>query len=142
MKVLQFPLARITIAFIAGILLAYFLKPIPPIVFVFLAVTAIIFIKTYYSSKTNTKSQLRFGIATYLLAFSIGITTQTVHTDSNQQNNYTHHKNIFEKNHTFTLTLREKLKTTAFNERYIALINSIDKKNHLAEFCSTSTKTA
>jgi competence protein ComEC len=128
MKVLQFPLARITIAFIAGILLAYFLKPIPPIVFVFLAVAAIIFIKKYYSSKTNTKSQLRFGIATYILAFSIGSTTQTVHTDSNQRNNYTHYKNIFEKNHSFTLTLREKLKSTAFNERYIALLNSIDNK--------------
>jgi competence protein ComEC len=128
MKVLQFPLARITIAFIAGILLAYFLKPIPPIAFVFLAVTSIIFIETYYSRKTNTKSQLRFGIATYLLAFFIGITTQTVHTDSNQKSNYTHHKNIFEENHTFTLTLREKLKSTAFNERYIALINSIDQE--------------
>lgn len=128
MKVFQFPLARITIAFIAGILLAYFLKPIPPIVFVFLAATAIIFIKKYYSSKTNTKSQLRFGIATYLLAFSIGITTQTVHTDSNQQSNYTHYKNIFQKNHTFTLTLREKLKSSAFNERYIALLNSIDNE--------------
>jgi competence protein ComEC len=128
MKVLQFPLVRITIAFVTGILSAYFLKEIPVISFAFLTVTVIIFILTFYSSKTNKKLQLYFGIATYLLAFSIGATTQTVHTDSNQQNNYTHYKNIFDKSHTFTLTLREKLKNTTYNERYIALINSIDNE--------------
>jgi competence protein ComEC len=128
MKVLQFPLARITIAFVAGILLAYFLKPIPLTVFVFLAVIAIAFIEAYYADKRNAESQLRFGIATYLLAFSIGVTTQTVHTESNQKNNYTHCKKVFDKNHSFTFTLREKLKSTAFDERYIALLNSIDQQ--------------
>jgi competence protein ComEC len=128
MKVLQFPLARITIAFISGILAVYFLKPIPPAIFAFLTITVIVFISAYYSSKKNTKIQLFFGIAVYFLAFSIGATTQTVHTDYNRQDNYTHHKNIFDKNHTFTLTLREKLKSTAFNDRYIALLNSVDQE--------------
>jgi competence protein ComEC len=129
MKVLQFPLARITFAFVAGIIFAYFLKPIPSIVFVFLSITVLTFIGTYFSNKRKTKFQFHFGIATYLLAFSIGNLTQTVHTDSNQQNNYTHYKNIFDKKQTFNLTLREKLKNTAFNERYIAIINSIDQEN-------------
>jgi competence protein ComEC len=129
MKVLQFPLARITIAFIAGIVFAYFLKPIPPIVFAFLTITIIIIFRSYYSSKKKTKIQLHFGIATYLLAFSIGATTQTVHTDFYKQNNYTHYKDIFEKSHTFTVTLREKLKGSNFNERYIALLHTIDLQN-------------
>lgn len=128
MKVLQFPLARITIAFVVGILITYFLKPIPMIVFIVLAVSIIIFLATYFLSKTNKKFQLFFGIATYLLALAIGVTTQTVHTDSNQSDNYTHCKNIFDKKHTFTLTLREKLKSNAFNDRYIALLNSVDNK--------------
>ncbi|PJJ10570.1 competence protein ComEC [Flavobacterium sp. 1] len=128
MKVLQFPLARITTAFISGIFTVYFLRPIPPAIFAFLVITVIIFISTYYSSKKNTKFQLFFGIAVYLLAFSIGATTQTVHTDSNQKNNYTHYKNIFDTKHTFTLTLREKLKSNAFNERYIALLNSVNQE--------------
>jgi competence protein ComEC len=128
MKVLQFPLARITVSFVSGILFAYFLKPIPLIVFVFLSITAFVFIGIYYLSKINTKSSFLFGIATYFLAFSIGVTTQTVHIESFQKNNYTHYKNIFDKNHNFTLTLREKLKNTAFNERYIALVNSIDQE--------------
>lgn len=128
MKIMQFPLARITIAFIAGILLAYFVKPNPPVVFTFLAISTIIFIGTYYSSMTNVRSKALFGMATSLLAFTIGFTTQTVHTDSIRQNNYTHYKNIFDKNHTFKLTLREKLKSTTFNERYIAILNSIDQE--------------
>lgn len=125
MKVLQFPLARITIAFVAGILLAYSLKPNLSNVFFFLAVAVIIFIGTFYTSR---RFQLLFGISTFLLAFTIGVTTQSVHTDSNQQSNYTHCKNIFEKNHTFMLTLREKLKTTTFNERYVALLTSVDQQ--------------
>lgn len=128
MKVLQFPLARIAIAFIAGILITYLLKPIPTAIFAFQAITVIVFISAYYSNQKNIKIQLRFGIAVYLLAFSIGATTQTIHTDSNRPDNYTHYKNIFDKNHTFTLTLREKLKSTAFNERYIAILNSVDKE--------------
>src|SRR6478609_1982065 len=128
MKTLQFPLARITIIVIAGILLAYSLKPNLSFAFVFLIITSMIFTVTYYFAKTKTNSQLLFGIVTYLLAFSIGIATQTFHTDSNQKSNYTHYKNIFEKNHTFTLVLREKLKSTASNERYIALLNSIDQQ--------------
>ncbi|MBW4359285.1 ComEC/Rec2 family competence protein [Flavobacterium taihuense] len=128
MKVLQFPLTRITIVFITGILFSYFLKLTPFILFVFLAIPVTIFIAAYFSNKRNTKFQFHFGIATYLLAFSIGNITQTVHTDSYQQNNYTHCRNIFDQNYTFTLTLREKLKNSAFNERYIAIINSIDQE--------------
>ncbi|REG96229.1 ComEC/Rec2 family competence protein [Flavobacterium aquicola] len=128
MKVLQFPLARITIAFITGILSAYSLKPSLSIVFIFICITILIFTGTYYSSRRDKKFQLYFGLAVYLLAFSIGATTQSVHTNSNQQSNYIHYKNIFDKNHTFTLTLREKLKNTAFNERYTAQLNSIDNE--------------
>jgi competence protein ComEC len=85
-----------------------------------------LFVGTFYYFKTNTKPNFLFATAAYLLAFSIGSTTQTVHTDYYQHNNYTNYQNIFNKNHTFTLTLREKLKNTSFNERYIAQLNSID----------------
>ncbi|MGQ7945547.1 ComEC/Rec2 family competence protein [Flavobacterium sp. WC2509] len=128
MKVLQFPLTRITLAFIAGIILAYYIKPIPSIVYIFLTISTLFFIGIYYSFIGNTKPHFLFGITTYLLAFSIGTTTQTVHTDSLQQNNYTQRKNIFDKKHTFTVTLREKLKTNAFSERYIAQLNFVDEK--------------
>jgi competence protein ComEC len=128
MKVLQFPLARITIAFILGILLIYFLNPIHSIVFTFLFVAILISIGAYFLSKINNRYSFHFGIATYLIAFAIGASTQIIHTDLYQQNNYTHYKDIFDQNHTFTVTLREKLKSTNFNERYIVLVNTIDRE--------------
>ncbi|WP_281322819.1 ComEC/Rec2 family competence protein [Flavobacterium aestivum] len=128
MKVLQFPLTRITIAFILGILLIYFLNPIPSIVFTFLFVAILIAIGAYFWTKTNNKHSFFFGITVNLLAFTIGATTQIIHTDLYQQSNYTNYKNIFDKNHNFTVTLREKLKSSNFNERYIALVNTIDQK--------------
>lgn len=129
MKVLQFPLARIAIAFISGILLAYYTKPFLLIVYILFAISILFFLSTYFSFHTNTKPNFLFGVSVYLLAFSIGFTTQVFHTDSFQQNNYTHYKKIFDKNHTFTLTLKEKLKNTAYNERYIAQLNSINAQN-------------
>jgi competence protein ComEC len=128
MKVLQFPIARITLAFVTGILLTYFTKPIASTVFIFLSTATIIFLCIYYLSTKNTKSLFYFGIATYLLAFSIGAATQSIHTDSNKQNNYTNYKNTFDINHTFTVTLREKLKSSNSNERFVALLNTIDQK--------------
>jgi len=128
MKVFQFPLVRITIFFIFGILFSYSIKPIPSVAFILLAISSLVFITAYYSLKIKSKIFSLFGIATYLLAFFIGATTQTVHTESLQKNNYTHNRNIFDRNHTFTLTLREKLKTNSFNERYIAQLTSIDQE--------------
>lgn len=127
MKVLQFPLARITIVFVLGILLAFYLKPNPEFAFVFLGITICTFCTAYFLLRKKFSKNIYFGITTYLLSFAIGVSTQIVHTDFYQKNNYVHHQTIFEKNHLITITLREKLKTTSFNDRYIALVNRIDK---------------
>lgn len=127
MKVLQFPLARITIVFVLGILLAFYLKPNPEFAFAFLGITICTFCTAYFLLRKKFSRTIYFGITTYLLSFAIGVSTQIVHTDFYQKSNYVHHQTIFEKNHLITITLREKLKTTPFNERYIALVNRIDK---------------
>ena len=128
MKVLQFPLVRITLFFILGILFVYFLKLSPAVIFIFFTITTIVFCATYFITKKKTNFPFLFGIATYLFAFSIGATTQLVHSDLYQPNNYIHSKEVFTKNHVFTVTLREKLKSSYSNERYIALLNSIDQE--------------
>ena len=127
MKVLQFPLARITIVFVLGILLAFYLKPNPEFAFVFLGITICTFCTAYFLLRKKFSKNIYFGITTYLLSFAIGVSTQIFHTDFYQKNNYVHHQTIFEKNHLITITLREKLKTTSFNDRYIALVNRIHK---------------
>ncbi|TRX21063.1 ComEC family competence protein [Flavobacterium franklandianum] len=126
MKVLQFPLARITIGFLAGILVGYYFKPDVAFAFSTLFIATCVFVFTYFWSKRNAILTLYYGLATYFLAFSIGTSTQIIHTDSYQESNYIHQKTIFEKPHLVSVTIREKLRSSAYNDRYIVLVKKID----------------
>lgn len=126
MKVLQFPLAKITIGFITGILVAYYFKPTFPLVFSLLFVTTCAFIVAFFVSKKKEINPIIFGLTTYFLAFGIGASTQIVHTDSFQSSNYTRSNAVFEKPHLVSFTIREKLRSSSFNDRYIVLVNQID----------------
>ncbi len=129
MKVMQFPLARITIGFVIGILLAYYSQPYPEIVFILLSIAILGFVVAYLFSIRNSVNTIYFGITTYILALGIGATTQIIHTNLYQKTNYIHTKNIFEKPHLVSVIIREKLKSSSFNDRYIALINQVDQTN-------------
>ena len=126
MKVLQFPLARITITFVLGLLFAYYTHPSFQIVFFLLILSITVFCLLYYFNKS--KSSVYFGLATYMLTFIIGITNQIAHTDYFQKNNYIHNTTAFEQPHSINITIREKLKNSKFSDRYIAIINRIDTK--------------
>ena len=126
MKVLQFPLARITIGFLAGILVAYYFQPNPQLVFTILFIAICVFVVAYFWSKRIAVNTIYFGLATYFLAFNIGTSTQIIHTDSFQKSNYIHAKSIFDTPHLVSVTVREKLRSSAYNDRYIVLVNQID----------------
>ncbi|MNX30022.1 ComEC family competence protein [compost metagenome] len=126
MKVLQFPLARITVCFILGILFSYYILLKPEITFVLLSISISIFCIAYLLLRKKFNKTIHFGLTVYFLSFTIGVSTLVFHTASYQKNNYLHHDGIFDKSHLFTITIREKLKSTNFNDRYIALINQID----------------
>lgn len=128
MKVLEFPLARITIGFMVGILSAYYFKPAIIFVFLLFLIAISLFTIVYFISKRNSVNKIYFGVFTYLLAFSIGISTQIIHTDSFQQSNYIHSPFIFEKPHVVSVTIREKLRSSDNNYRYIALVNRVDNR--------------
>jgi competence protein ComEC len=128
MKVLQFPIARITIGFILGILVAFYLKPELTIVFIFLLISLLLLTISYVVQKYTIGNTVYFGLITYIVSLFVGTTTQIVHTDYYRKSNYTHENNFFEKPHILSLVIREKLKSTNFNDRYIALINHIDSK--------------
>ena len=126
MKVLQFPLARITFGFVLGIIAAFYLKPDPQTVFSLLVISFLALAITYFLSRKNLIRPFYFGFATGLLSFFIGITTQITHNDYFQKSNYIHYNSIFEKPHLLSITLREKLKSSNFNDRYITIVNSVD----------------
>jgi competence protein ComEC len=128
MKVLQFPLARITIGFLIGILVAYYFRPYPQLVFALLFIAFCVFVMAFFVSKKDFVNPIYFGLTTYFLAFGIGLTTQIIHTSSYQKSNYIHNKTIFEKPHLVEVTVREKLRSSGYNDRYIVMVNQIDNQ--------------
>ena len=126
MKVLQFPLARVTLVFSIGIVIAYLVQPSPILVFSSLFIAALFSGAAYFWSRQKPLHNRYFGLTIFGLAFAVGMSTQTIHTDSYQKNHFTQLPNIFEQPHTFTIVLKEKLKSTANNQRYVALVNQID----------------
>lgn len=75
MKVLQFPLARITFGFVLGIIAAFYLNPTASIAFILLLISFIAFGITYFLSRKNAIPPLFFGLVTCFLSFFIGTTT-------------------------------------------------------------------
>lgn len=126
MKIIQFPLARITIGFVLGLIGVSYLKPNPEIVFSLLFISFFLLVIAYFVTKVKFRSSLFFGVATYLLSFCIGATTQIIHTDYFQKDHYSHYENIYEKPNLIQFTLREKLKSSVFYNRYIAIVNEIN----------------
>lgn len=128
MKAFLFPLTKITIAFVLGILFFQYLKPNPSFIFILLFISSGILGGLYFLSNRKPFLNIYFGIITYLFSFLIGTTTQIVHYDYFQKDNYIHYDTVFEKPCLISVTLREKLKNSSFNDRYIAIVNNIDKR--------------
>ncbi len=130
MKVLNFPLAKITIWFIIGILVSYYWQPITTLALVMLSVGLIIFSILYFSLIKNKNLNTLFGISTYYISFCIGMNALLINTDSLQASNYLHYKKGFEQPHNLELILHEKLKSNDYNDRYIAILNQIDDRKY------------
>lgn len=128
MKVLQFPLAKITVFFVLGILCSFYARLNPELVFYFLFFAFAFFGLAYYLFQKNQNRKIYFGLSTYVLSFFIGITTQTVHTDYFRQSNYIHQIRDSDKDYLIEMVLREKLKSSAYSQRYIAVVKRINSE--------------
>ena len=126
MKVLQFPLARIALFFVIGILSAFYFKPNLFSVFLLLGIFSIAFAFSFLFSIKKINQKIHFAIATYLLSFCIGATTLVVHNDYFDNDNYIHSITDSDREYAISVTLKEKLKSTLYNERYVATVNYID----------------
>lgn len=128
MKVLKFPLARITFFFIAGILLAYYAKPSVVVSFSAVVISFLVVLLNYHRFKKQVLQNASFGVAVFCLSFSIGISTYTIHNDFLDTNNYIHSIGSGSHVHSLEVVLREKLKSSQYNERYIAIVKQIDSR--------------
>ncbi|SFD29160.1 ComEC/Rec2 family competence protein [Flavobacterium phragmitis] len=130
MKVLDFPLVKITIAFILGVIASYYIHFSISLTIYWLCLFFVLFCTSYILNLKSSKKSILFGLSSYALSFILGALTLLSHTENLQKDNYSNCKSAFEKPETIVLLLREKLKSNDYSDRYIAHVESISNKNY------------
>ena len=128
MKVLQFPMVRITLWLVLGILFSYYTNLNPNLAFGFLFIAVIVFILAYFIAKKNLRFHFLFGAITYLVCFIIGASTQTLHNDFYNKSNYIHKIQSAEKEYQITAVIHEKLKANSYSRKYTANVKTIENQ--------------
>lgn len=140
MKILQFPLARIFIGFLFGILLCRIVSLNPVFVFCSLALVIIaLFIFSIYGQKNNYYKKL-FGSFILLVSFLIGISTALIHKENLNPYHYTNQISDYEKVHNMDLLLVEKLKNTQKNNRYVSVLKKLNEEKSFGKVILNITK--
>ena len=128
MRVLQFPLIKITASFVLGLLIAHYTKP----AFLVSLIAVLLSLLTLFSVYFYTKSKLvitnLFGITALSTALFIGIFTTVTQDPTRNKTHYIHFISNQNKNCAVVLIIKEKLKNTAVSNRYVAQIISLDGK--------------
>jgi competence protein ComEC len=128
MKILQFPLMRITFGFILGIVFSNHFQPNPNTAFLLIGIFFGLFIITLYLSKSDFIQKIYFGIATCFLFFQLGCCTQVIHNEFYKKDNYVHLITNETDSHMVELVLREKLKGSTTTDKYIGIVKRLDQK--------------
>ncbi|WP_298393817.1 ComEC/Rec2 family competence protein [Flavobacterium sp.] len=131
MKVLQFPLVRITLCFVGGIIFSQFTKPhlLLLIILLFCGLGSLCFL--YFKTKKELLQNSSFGIATLFTSFVIGMFALSSSNQTLNKNHYLHQINAEDNEITCELIIKEKLKNTLNNDRYVVeTIQINDKKSY------------
>ena len=127
MNAIQFPLSRITVAFIFGIFVASFSNVDFIWATLLIAISFVTFCIAYFWTQKQFIQNNVFGFTTYFFSFCLGMYSLTTHSGLNQKDNYLNQIQSTEIPHQAEIILREKLKSTLYYERYIGLVSKIDK---------------
>lgn len=128
MKILHFPLLRIFIGFLFGILLFRILNPNAIFVFSSLLFGFIGLLFSSYYSQKNSVYKIIFGSFVLLTSLLVGFSTAIIHKENNNKYHYTNQITNYENAHQLELLLVEKLKNTQKNNRYKCVVKLIDGK--------------
>lgn len=128
MKVLEFPLTKITGCFVFGIVVAHYTKPPFLLIFISLlsSILVLLFSFYYFNKKINRKSY--FGIATLCTSFFIGAFTLISDNQTLNPNHYIHQLADKEKEYCCKIIIKEKLKSSSNHDRYSARIVQLNNK--------------
>lgn len=122
---MKFPTVLITLFFTLGIISDFYWKPDLTWAVLTTVVASLFFGIHFWLSKKHFLQKNYFGIATYLLSFSIGLLTHALHFEPGFKNHYSH---FLTENNTLQGTVSERLKPNKYAEKYYFKISKIDGK--------------
>lgn len=125
MKILYYPLVRLTMGFILGILGAYYLRLSPFFAFCMMGLLGIGF---FFVFLRKNFSPLIKGLFIFLFSVTIGMNSLIIHTAAYQKNHYTTYPQVFKNKAALVLIVREKLKSSKRFDRYVCLLKAINNK--------------
>jgi competence protein ComEC len=125
-KIILFPLARIFIGFVFGLLLFRIINFSSLIVFSGLALNTIGLLIFYFYSRKHNFFKLLYGSLVIFTSVFTGLSTAIIHKENSNPNHYTNQIRDYEKVHFLDLVLTEKLKNTSKNNRYIGIVKNLD----------------
>ncbi len=128
MNVLQFPLVRVTVFFVSGILFAQSTKPHFHWVITSLFISVLFLLGSYLLHKNPFLKPWHFGLHTAIVSFLVGVLTCMCSFNPRNPNHYLHQLKKKDGTHELTVELTEKLKTTAFSERYVCKVKTFDNQ--------------
>ncbi|AWA29598.1 competence protein ComEC [Flavobacterium magnum] len=127
MKALQFPLARITVFFVSGIIFGHrFSPPLKDVAFILLLCFVLCALAFVYSVK-HAAQRVIFGICIYCFSFLSGLFAYTAQHYATE-NHYSRQLSANDARHSCKLTIKEVLKSNSINDRYVATVEHIDTK--------------
>ena len=128
MKVLQFPLVRVTLFFVFGILFAQITKPKLHLFFLLVSSAITLLVLSYFFSKKRLIFKSQFGLFTFLTSFLIGAFALVCSVQTNNSNHYIHQLDAIKKDNSIEILVKEKLKTTTTNDRYVVQVHTLNGK--------------
>lgn len=128
MKVLQFPLVRITLCFVFGIIFSQITKPDLLLLFIVLLLCIFSLIFFYFKNKKELIQKPLFGFVALFTSFLIGMITLSISNQTLNKNHYLHQVKETENEISTELIIKEKLKNTLNNDRYVTEMIQLNGK--------------
>ncbi len=133
MKVVDFPLIKITGCFVLGLICAHYTKFPFFLVLNSLLVGLFTLLFVFFFSKKHPNFKSFFGIIALTLSFFIGAFTLCSHNQTLNHNHYIHQLSNLDKKCVTEISIKEKLKNTTSNFRYVADVISLNDQKSSGE---------
>ena len=127
MKILNFPLSRIFIGFLFGLVLFQIISLTSLLIVISLSCCIIGISISYLYSQKNNLAKTLFGLFVIFTSVIIGISTAKIHKQNTNPKHYLNQKHDYDKPIKTVLLINEKLKSTQKNNRYVASVKSINR---------------